>query len=62
VGHRRRRAEGAPLLRAKFESALGAQLPARRVRQIVAASREPGLLDAMPIHHLLNGFSQLNAP
>jgi 2-methylcitrate dehydratase len=62
VGHRRRRTEGAPLLRAKFESALAAQLPARRVRQIVAASQEPAQLDAMPIHHLLNGFSQLNAP
>jgi 2-methylcitrate dehydratase len=62
VGHRRRRVEGIPLLRAKFESALAAQLTARQVREIMTASRDADVLDAMPIHRFLNGFSQLNAP
>ena len=57
IGHRRRRAEGAPLLLAKFEAAVAAHLPAPRVGQIVAATREPDSLDAMPIHHFLNVFS-----
>jgi len=57
IGHRRRRADGAPLLLAKFEAALAAHLPAPRVGQIIAATSEPEALDAMPIHHFLNAFS-----
>ena len=57
IGHRKRRAEGIPVLLAKFEAALGAHLPASRVRSIVAASRDPEAFDALPIHRFVDWFA-----
>ncbi|MFI4968729.1 MAG: bifunctional 2-methylcitrate dehydratase/aconitate hydratase [Lysobacterales bacterium] len=57
IGHRKRRGEGIPVLLTKFEAALAGHLPANRVREIVAASRDPETLDAMPIHRFLDGFA-----
>ncbi|MBO9662334.1 bifunctional 2-methylcitrate dehydratase/aconitate hydratase [Dokdonella sp.] len=57
VGHRRRRAEGIPLLLQKFDAALAGHLPAERVRRLVGLSRDPGRLDAMPIHEFVNLFA-----
>ncbi|MEO7324867.1 MAG: bifunctional 2-methylcitrate dehydratase/aconitate hydratase [Dokdonella sp.] len=57
IGHRRRRAEGIPVLLAKFEAALAGHLPASCVQKIVAASRSPETLDAMPIHRLMDLFA-----
>ncbi|HJU40180.1 MAG TPA: 2-methylcitrate dehydratase, partial [Tahibacter sp.] len=53
VGHRRRRAEGAPLLAAKFEQALAGQFSAGRVQQIVERCRDPARFDALPVHELM---------
>ena len=57
IGHRKRRAEGIPVLLRKFEAALAAHLPAARVARIVAASRSPERLDAMPIHKFMDWFA-----
>ncbi|HEY0180773.1 MAG TPA: MmgE/PrpD family protein, partial [Dokdonella sp.] len=57
VGHRRRRAEGIPLLLQKFESALAEHLPASRVRRILDASRDPAALDRLPVHEFVNWFA-----
>ncbi|MEO7065026.1 MAG: bifunctional 2-methylcitrate dehydratase/aconitate hydratase [Dokdonella sp.] len=54
IGHRKRRAEGIPLLLSKFESALAAHLPAEQVRQIIDASHNRETFDAMPIHRLMD--------
>lgn len=53
IGHRRRRAEGLPVLLAKFESALAGHLPARRTREILDACRDPARFDSMPVHELM---------
>jgi 2-methylcitrate dehydratase len=57
IGHRRRRAEGIPVLLKKFESALAGHLPETRVRTIVAASRDTARLDQTPIHEFVNWFA-----
>jgi 2-methylcitrate dehydratase len=57
IGHRRRRAEGIPALLRKFEAALAGHLPAVQARRIVAASRRPETLDALPIHRFVDWFA-----
>ncbi|MEO5622445.1 MAG: bifunctional 2-methylcitrate dehydratase/aconitate hydratase [Dokdonella sp.] len=57
IGHRKRRAEGIPVLLRKFQAALAGHLPASRVERIVAASRDPEGLDAMPIHRFMDLFA-----
>ena len=57
IGHRQRRAEGIPVLLAKFEAALAGHLPDDRVRRIVAASQTPEALDLMPIHQFMDWFT-----
>jgi 2-methylcitrate dehydratase len=57
IGHRRRRAEGLPVLLAKFEAALAAHLGRPRANEIVAASRDTAALDAMPIHRFIDWFA-----
>ena len=49
VGHRRRRAEGAPLLRRKFEGAVRGHFDARRAEEVIALFSAPEALDAMPV-------------
>jgi 2-methylcitrate dehydratase len=56
IGHRRRRAEGIPVLLRKFEAAIAGHLPASRVEQILAVTRDPAALDALPINRLLDLF------
>jgi 2-methylcitrate dehydratase len=53
IGHRKRRAEGIPVLLEKFRQALGGHLPAHRVEQILAACADPAHLDAMPVTELM---------
>lgn len=53
IGHRRRRAEGAPLLAEKFERSVAAHFPARRVPPILALFADPAALDAMPVHEFV---------
>ncbi len=57
IGHRKRRAEGIPVLLKKFESAIRGQLPAHQVKAILNATSDPAKLDAMPIHEFLGFFT-----
>lgn len=49
IGHRKRRAEGIPVLLAKCERALRAYLPAGQVDRILALAGDPAQLDIMPV-------------
>lgn len=53
IGHRKRRAEGIPVLLKKFESAMRGHLPAQRVEAILGATGDADRLDAMPIQQFL---------
>jgi 2-methylcitrate dehydratase len=54
IGHRRRRAEGIPVLMAKCEAALRAHLPAGQVDRIMALAADPAKLDALPVDQFMN--------
>ena len=56
IGHRRRRAEGVPLLYEKFGANLSTRLPSHRVGTLVALFNDPELLDTMPIPQLMDLF------
>jgi 2-methylcitrate dehydratase len=56
IGHRRRRAEGIPLLMKKFEENLRSRLPGRAVDRILAACSDQGRLEAMPVHEFVGLF------
>ena len=49
IGHRRRRTEGVPLLRAKFASSVTAHFSARQAAAIMALIADPARLDALPV-------------
>lgn len=49
IGHRRRRAEGIPVLMRKFEEAMRAQFDRRRVQQILDLAQDTPRFEAMPI-------------
>jgi 2-methylcitrate dehydratase len=53
VGHRKRRAEGYPLLVRKFEESVAAHYPAKQTAAIKALFADPAKLDAMPVHELV---------
>jgi len=57
IGHRKRRAEGIPVLLQKFEAAMRSHLPAHRVKAIMDATRDPAHLDSMPLHQFLGLFT-----
>jgi 2-methylcitrate dehydratase len=57
IGHRRRRAEGIPVLLGKFEAAIRGHLPAHRVKAILQATSDPGGLDSMPVQEFLELFT-----
>ncbi len=54
VGHKRRRAEGQPLLEAKFRRNLARMLPARQQQRILDVSLDPPRLQAMPVHEYVD--------
>jgi len=54
LGHRRRRADGIPLLEAKFRTNLARRFPARQQAKILAASLDGGNLEAMPVHEYVD--------
>jgi 2-methylcitrate dehydratase len=56
LGHRRRRAEGMPLLLKKFKANLASRLPAHRVENILNVCHDPGRLEAMPVHEFVEYF------
>src|SRR5262249_12734832 len=49
VGHRRRRAEGIPLLLAKFNASLATRFGAAQIERIEGACADQARLDAMPV-------------
>lgn len=53
IGHRKRREEGIPLLRAKFEAALMGGLPPDRARWVLSASLDLERFDALPVDQLM---------
>jgi 2-methylcitrate dehydratase len=57
IGHRKRRAEGIPVLLDKFESALRGHLPAAQVAAILDACARAETFDAMPISRVLDLFT-----
>jgi 2-methylcitrate dehydratase len=56
IGHRRRRAEGYPVLVKKFESSIAAVFPERQCRRIEALFADAGRLDAMPVDEFVAEF------
>jgi 2-methylcitrate dehydratase len=57
IGHRKRRAEGIPVLLKKFEAAMQGHLPAHQVKAILVATQDPAKLDAMPVQEFLGLFT-----
>jgi len=53
IGHRKRRAEGYPLLVRKFEESVAAHYGARQAAAIRSLFAEPAKLDAMPVHEFV---------
>lgn len=56
LGHARRRAEGVPLLIAKFETNLARRFPPRQQQAIMAVSLDPRALATMPVHEYVDLF------
>jgi len=52
IGHRKRRAEGMPLLVQKFESSVDAWFPVRQAERVKALFRDPAL-DRLPLNELV---------
>ncbi len=53
IGHRRRRAEGLPLLLEKFKAAVARRFPPRQSERIQALFADPQRLDALPVNELM---------
>jgi 2-methylcitrate dehydratase len=53
VGHRRRRAEGEPLMVAKFEAAVRAHYPAKQAARLVALFADPARLATLSVNEFM---------
>ena len=53
VGHRRRRAEGWPLLKRKFEASVAARFGSRQAERIKALFAKGAEIDALPVNELM---------
>ena len=53
IGHRRRRAEGLPLIARKFSAALSGRFPARQCEHIEGLFADSSRLDALPVTDLM---------
>ena len=56
IGHRRRRAEGIPVLEQKFLSNLRTRFPEQRCRQIIALCLDKQKLEATPVNEFMEMF------
>ncbi|WP_414158648.1 2-methylcitrate dehydratase [Pseudomonas sp. BNK-45] len=54
IGHRRRRAEGIPLLEGKFKANLATRFTAQRATQIFQLCKDPARLQATPVHRFVD--------
>lgn len=57
IGHKRRRAEGIPLLEAKFRINLARRFADRQQKAILAASLDQATLEAMPVHEYVDLYA-----
>ena len=57
IGHRKRRAEGIPVLIRKVEDALGGYLPSRQAARILEVARDPKRLDALAMPAFMDLFA-----
>jgi 2-methylcitrate dehydratase len=57
IGHRKRRAEGIPVLMAKAQAAFGTHLPAEAVSRLMGAAERPSQLDRMAVDEFLTLFT-----
>ena len=57
IGHRRRRAEGVPLLLAKFEKNLRSRLAPAAVDRVLRATADQGRLEQMPVTEFVALFA-----
>jgi 2-methylcitrate dehydratase len=53
IGHRRRRAEGLPLLKDKFRRAIATRLSPRRCEQIIDLCEDQERLETTPVHQFM---------
>ena len=53
IGHRKRRAEGMPVLQAKFERSISGRLAPAPCRALIAAFADQRQLEAMPVDALM---------
>jgi 2-methylcitrate dehydratase len=56
IGHRRRRADGIPLLVEKFKTNLARRFPRRQQEAILAVSSDQQALEAMPVHEYVDMY------
>jgi 2-methylcitrate dehydratase len=56
IGHKRRRADGIPLLQAKFEQNLARRFPLSQQSAILETSADLASLEAMPVHRYVDLF------
>ena len=56
IGHRKRRAEGMPVLVKKFEASVDAHFPPKQCESIKRMFAEPGRLDALPVNEFMAGL------
>jgi 2-methylcitrate dehydratase len=54
IGHRRRRAEGVPLLIEKFKTNLARRFPPKQASQILAVCQDAERLQSMPVHEFVD--------
>ena len=54
IGHRRRRAEGIPILMAKCDAAMRAHLPVGQADRLMALTRTPEALESLPVQEFMN--------
>lgn len=54
IGHRRRRAEGIPLLEQKFRANLATRFPAARTAEIFALCKDADRLNKTPVHRFMD--------
>ncbi|KPK68601.1 MAG: 2-methylcitrate dehydratase [Acidithiobacillales bacterium SM23_46] len=56
IGHRRRRAEGIPVLVAKFRDALATRFPENQARAILDLCQDAARLERMPVHEFMQAL------
>jgi 2-methylcitrate dehydratase len=61
LGHKRRRAEGIPLLEKKFVTNLGRRFPAKQSEAILQASLERSVLERMPVNEYVDLYTTAQA-